>query len=119
MEGSDDTTLDPGEIVKLVRVEPSTGALRVRTQDDNHFEGVVPASYLRRRDLVKAGARMECKFMLHPACHTLTHSLTHTHSHSQTDDEASRHGSTHWHHCNHQLCLQWLPSPLCGLAKRL
>lgn len=60
MEGGDDVTLEPGEVVKLVRAE-SGGVLRVRTVDDPPMEGKILASYLRKKDSVK-GLKMEGVF---------------------------------------------------------
>ncbi len=57
MEGGDDVTLDPGDIVRLVSVE-SGGVLRVRTTEDPPSEGKILASYLRKKDSVK-GLKME------------------------------------------------------------
>lgn len=59
MEGSDET-LEPGDEVELVRAEPATGCLRVRTLDKHHIEGMVPESYLRRKDQLRGG-KMESK----------------------------------------------------------
>lgn len=54
MEGEDDHTLEPGEVVQLVR-ESSADAplLRVRTLDESMLEGKIASSYLRRRDSMK------------------------------------------------------------------
>ncbi len=49
MEGGDDVTLEPGDILKLVKVEGG-GNLRVVTTDEHTVEGTVPESYLRKRD---------------------------------------------------------------------
>ncbi len=57
MEGGDDITLDPGEVVRLVSVE-SGGVLRVRTTDEPSSEGKILASYLRKKDAIK-GLKME------------------------------------------------------------
>ncbi len=57
MEGGDDVTLDPGEVVRLVSVE-SGGVLRVKTTDDPPSEGKILASYLRKKDDSK-GLKME------------------------------------------------------------
>ena len=61
LEGEDDLTLEPGEVVELVK-ETLVDAplLRVRTRDQNKLEGSIPSSYLRKRDSVK-GLRMESK----------------------------------------------------------
>ena len=58
MEGGDDVTLEPGEVVELVRVEPGGSVLRVRTKDDPPVEGKILASYLRKKDSVR-GLKME------------------------------------------------------------
>ena len=60
MEGSDEA-LEPGDTVELVRMEPATGSLRVRTLDEHHpIEGIIPESYLRKKDsLMQQGGRME------------------------------------------------------------
>ena len=60
MEGSD-VDLYPGDTVELVRMEPATGSLRVRTLDEHHpIEGMIPESYLRRKDsMLHQGGRME------------------------------------------------------------
>ena len=61
MEDSDET-LEPGDSVALVKMEPLTGLLRVRTLDEHHpIEGVVPESYLRKKDTMR-GDRMESKW---------------------------------------------------------
>ena len=61
MEGEDDHTLDPGEVVELVRESPAdTPLLRVRTKDNIKLEGKIATSYLRRRDSIK-GQNMESK----------------------------------------------------------
>lgn len=58
MEDSDET-LEPGDLVELVKMEPFTGLLRVQTLDEHHpIEGVVPESYLRKKDTMR-GDRME------------------------------------------------------------
>lgn len=64
MEGSD-VDLYPGDIVELVRMEPATGSLRVRTLDEHHpIEGVIPESYLRRKDtMLQQGGRMESELL--------------------------------------------------------
>ena len=51
MEGGDDLQLEQGDMVELVRVEPS-GNLRVRMVDDPTSEGIVPPSFLRSKDSV-------------------------------------------------------------------
>lgn len=62
MEDSDET-LEPGDFVELVKMEPFTGLLRVRTLDEHHpIEGVVPESYLRKKDTMR-GDRMESKLL--------------------------------------------------------
>jgi hypothetical protein len=62
MEGEDDHTLDPGEVVELVRDSPADAPLlRVRTKDNIiALEGKVASSYLRRRNSIKGGS-MESK----------------------------------------------------------
>ena len=61
MEGEDDHTLDPGEVVELVKESPAdTPLLRVKTKDDIKLEGKVASSYLRRRNSIKGGT-MESK----------------------------------------------------------
>ena len=58
MEGGDDVTLEPGDVVELVKVEGVTGEiLRVRTTDEHRVEGTVPESYLRKRE--KGGGKMD------------------------------------------------------------
>ena len=57
MEGGDDVTLEPGEVVELVKAE-GAASLRIRTKQEPAVEGTVPISYLRRRDSVK-GDQME------------------------------------------------------------
>ena len=63
MEGEDDHTLEPGEIVELVKATPTdTPLLRVRTKDELKMEGKIASSYLRRRDSIKGGGmESECK----------------------------------------------------------
>ena len=63
MEDNDET-LEPGDIVELVKMEPLTGLMRVRTLDEHHpIEGVVPESYLRKKDSMK-GDTLESKCCL-------------------------------------------------------
>ena len=59
MEGSDET-LEPGDTVELVKMEPVTGLLRVKTLDDHPIEGMIPESYLRKKDTLRGG-KMESK----------------------------------------------------------
>ena len=61
MEGSDET-LELGDEVALVKMEPLSGLLRVKTLDEHHpIEGMIPESYLRKKDSLK-GERMESEF---------------------------------------------------------
>ena len=61
LEGEDDLTLEPGDVVQLVRATvPDAPLVRVRTMDENKLEGCIPSSYLRRRDSIK-GTCMESK----------------------------------------------------------
>ena len=63
MEGSDET-LEMGDVVALVKMEPFSGMLRVKTLDEHHpIEGMIPESYLRKKDSLK-GERMESKFLI-------------------------------------------------------
>ncbi len=57
MEGGDDVTLEPGDILELVKIE-NNGNLRVVTTDEHRVEGTVPDSYLRKRE---KGGKMEGK----------------------------------------------------------
>ena len=51
MEGEDDHTLEPGEVVQLVRdVAADAPLYKVRTLDENNLVGKIASSYLRRRD---------------------------------------------------------------------
>ena len=61
MEGEDDHTLEPGELVELVREVAADAPLyRVCTKDTHKLEGKIASSYLRRRDSIKGGS-MESK----------------------------------------------------------
>ena len=61
MEGSDET-LEPGDTVELVKMEPITGLLRVKTLDEHHpIEGMIPESYLRKKDTLRGG-KMESEW---------------------------------------------------------
>ena len=64
MEGTD-VDLYPGDTVELVRMEPATGSLRVRTLDEHHpIEGMIPESYLRRKDsMLQQGGKMESELL--------------------------------------------------------
>lgn len=64
MEGTD-VDLYPGDTVELVRMEPVTGSLRVRTLDEHHpIEGMIPESYLRRKDsMLQQGGKMESELL--------------------------------------------------------
>lgn len=54
MEGEDDHTLEPGEVVQLVRDETADSPLyKVQTLDENNLVGKIASSYLRRRDSIK------------------------------------------------------------------
>ena len=54
LEGEDDVTLEPGEVVELAReVIADTPKLRVRTMDSNQLEGSIPSSYLRKKNSVQ------------------------------------------------------------------
>ena len=59
LEGEDDVTMEPGELVELVK-DTISGAplLRVRTTEQIKLEGNVPASFLRRKTALK-GLQME------------------------------------------------------------
>lgn len=64
LEGEDDLTLEPGEMVELVKEAlEDTPLLRVRTMDENKLEGSIPSSYLRKRDSIK-GTEMESKHVM-------------------------------------------------------
>lgn len=57
MEGEDDHTLEPGEVVQLVKdASPDSQLLRIRTMDDNKLEGKIASTYLRRKDSIKGDA---------------------------------------------------------------
>ncbi len=61
LEGEDDLTLEPGEVVELVRdMLADAPLLCVRTLDDHRLEGCIPASYVRKKDSIK-GLQMESK----------------------------------------------------------
>lgn len=68
MEGGDDITLEPGDIVKLVKVEGTN--LRVVTTDEHPVEGTVPESYLRRRE---KGRHMEGQWLNTDVIGSATH----------------------------------------------
>lgn len=71
LEGEDDLTLEPGEVVELVRDTPKDAPLlRVRTMDENKLEGSIPSSYVRQRDSMGTGDRMESEYITTPTCHT-------------------------------------------------
>ena len=62
MEGEDDHTLEPGDVVQLARAMPEgTPLLLIRTIDEHPLEGKVASSYLRRKDSIK-GRNMESKW---------------------------------------------------------
>ena len=62
MEGEDDHTLEPGEVVELVKETVAhSPLLKVRTKDDLKMEGKIAANYLRRRDSIK-GRNMESEW---------------------------------------------------------
>lgn len=70
MEGEDDHTLEPGEVVELVNDMPmGAPLLRVRTKDDVRMDGKVASTYLRRRNSIKGGS-MESKPRPHTRGHT-------------------------------------------------
>lgn len=81
MEGGDDVTLDPGEIVRLVSVE-SGGVLRVRTTDEPSSEGKILASYLRKKDSIK-GLKMEGPLLTFVPLVVVTTHLLFVYSYSQ------------------------------------
>lgn len=61
LEGEDDHTLEPGEVVELVKDSAAdTPLLRIRTKDELKLEGKIATSYLRRRNSIKGGS-MESK----------------------------------------------------------
>ena len=64
LEGEDDLTLEPGEVVELVRdMITDAPLLRVRTMDDHRLEGSIPSSYVRKKDSIK-GLQMESTSVL-------------------------------------------------------
>lgn len=64
MEGEDDLTLEPGEVVELMRnTVADAPLLRVRTMDKFKQVGNVPFSYLRKKDTVR-GLPMESEWQL-------------------------------------------------------